>query len=66
MTCRKWFKKTDIAAYNAVISTILELNWQIMSNPAYSPDPTPLDYYLFRLFAHTLIISKTAQRQKKC
>lgn len=27
---------------------LLELNWEVMSHPPYSPDLAPSDYYLFR------------------
>ncbi|KAG5319487.1 MOS1T transposase, partial [Pseudoatta argentina] len=39
-----------------VVKTYLEtLKWEILSNPQYSPDVDPSDYYLFRSMAHDLV-----------
>ena len=34
--------------------TIIELGWEVMTHPAYSPDLAPSDYYLFRSLDHSL------------
>ena len=34
--------------------TIIELGWEVMTHPAYSPDLAPSDYYLFRSLEHSL------------
>ena len=38
----------------ATQNTIIELGWEVMAHPAYSPDLTPSDYYLFRSLEHSL------------
>ena len=34
--------------------TILELGWDVLPDPAYSPDMAPADYHLFRSIEHIL------------
>ena len=33
---------------------LLELGWEVMHHPPYSPDLAPSDYYLFRVFQNHL------------
>ena len=32
----------------ATRTKLLELSWEVMSHPPYSPDPAPSNYHLFR------------------
>ena len=34
--------------------TIIDLKWEVMAHPAYSPDLAPSGYYLFRSLEHSL------------
>ena len=39
----------------APVKTYLEtINWEVLSNPPYSPDIAPSDYYLFRSMAYLI------------
>ncbi len=38
----------------AAQETIMELDWEVMTHPAYSPDLAPSDYHLFRSLEHSL------------
>ena len=38
----------------ATQETIMELGWEVMAHPAYSPDLAPSDYHLFRSLEHSL------------
>ena len=38
----------------AVRETLLQLEWEVLPHPAYSPDIAPSDYYLFRLMQNDL------------
>jgi len=43
-------------AHTAIMTlrTITDLDWEILSHPAYSPDFAPSDYHLFRSLQHHL------------
>ena len=38
----------------AVKQMLMELEWEVLLHPAYSPDLTPSDYHLFRSMQHAL------------
>ena len=38
----------------SVKKTLMDLEWEILPHPAYSPDLAPSDFHLFRSMQHTL------------
>ena len=44
--------------------TILELGWEVLAHPAYSPDLAPTDYHLFRSLEHSLRETSFENNQK--
>ena len=38
----------------ATRNKLIELGWEVLPHPAYSPDLTPTDYHLFRALQHHL------------
>jgi len=61
-TCEYWFRRFKSGNFfndNAHVAlsvkqTLLELQWEVLSHPAYSPDIVLADYHLFRSIQHTL------------
>jgi len=60
------FCTTMLDVAKAVKETLMQLEWEVLPHPAYSPDLTFSDYYLFRSMQHGLVDTHFRNYEEMC